>query len=209
MAATFDVPRRQWGNTGIEIPVIPMGTSTLGSMFGPVEEEDGFALVRRAIDIGVNHLDCSACYGDSLSKIEKALKSGLFRRDEVILTGRICGHGKKPVDYSADRAVSEIERQLDLLGIDHYDAVFIHDPVEIDPTLAKEGLLAGLHRLKDRGRVRNVGYGMYPHAFHLKTIESGEVDVLLTFNDFFPELQRSLIYPLFERFVQFPELSLS
>jgi len=62
--------------------------------------------------------------------------------------------------------------------------VLIHDPGRIEPTLAPGGTLPGLLRLKERGLVRNVGYGMRPHAFHLQAIETGEVDVLLTFSDY-------------------------
>lgn len=80
--------------------------------------------------------------------------------------------------------ISDIENQLEILGMDYFDAMFIHDPVKIDPTLAKGGTLAGLLEAKKRGLVHNVGYGMNPHEFHLKAIATGDVDVLLTFNDY-------------------------
>ena len=71
-----------------------------------------------------------------------------------------------------------------MLGMDYFDAMFVHDTREIEPTLAKDGTLAGLLKAKSRGLVRNVGYGMKPHHFHLKVIETGDVDVLLTFSDY-------------------------
>ena len=70
------------------------------------------------------------------------------------------------------------------MGTDYFDALSIHDPRDIDPTLEKDGTLSGLLKLKDRGLARNLGYAMNPHPFHLKAIETGELDVLLTFNDF-------------------------
>jgi len=60
----------------------------------------------------------------------------------------------------------------------------IHDPPEIEPTLEKGGSLEGLLKCKARGLVRNIGYGMRQHDFHVKTIATGDVDFLLCFNDF-------------------------
>ena len=62
--------------------------------------------------------------------------------------------------------------------------MFIHDPREIDPTLTKNGTFSGLLQLKSRGLARNVGFAMNPHHFHLQAIETGDVDNLLTFNDY-------------------------
>ena len=105
-------------------------------------------------------------------------------QSEVIISGRVCCHSGEDTDYSAEHAISDVENQLEILGMDYFDAMFIHDPHKIEPTLAKDGTLAGLLKLKSSGLVRNVGYGMNPHDSHLKAIETGDVDVLLTFNDY-------------------------
>ena len=184
MSKEFNVPRRRWGKSNIEIPVIPFGTQGFGNNFGFVSDDDACALIRRAVDIGVNHFDSALCYGDSVRKLGLAIKTGVIKRDEAIISGRVCCHGGEDIDYSAEHAISEVERQLEMLGMDYFDAMFIHDPREIEPTLAKDGTLSGLLKAKSRGLVRNVGYGMRPHDFHLKAIETGDVDVLLTFNDY-------------------------
>lgn len=184
MANEFNVPRRRWGKSNIEIPVIPFGTQGFGNNFGFVSDDDACALIRRAVDIGVNHFDCARCYGDSVRKLGLAIKTGVIKRDEVIISGRLCCHGGEQIDYSAEHAVSEVEKQLEMLGMDYFDAMLIHDPGQIDPTLWKDGTLAGLLKAKSCGLVRNVGYGMNPHSFHLQAIETGDVDVMLTFNDY-------------------------
>jgi len=195
MTNKFNVPRRRWGKSNIEIPVIPFGTQGFGNHFGFVSDEDACKLIRRAVDIGVNHFDSALCYGDSVRKLGVALKTGVIKREEVIIDGRICCHVSyewdgtdytmnNKINYSADYAINNIERQLELLGIDYFDAMLIHDPREIDPTLEKNGTLDGILKLKSKGVVKNVGYGMRPHDFHLKAIETGNVDVLLTFNDY-------------------------
>ena len=184
------LPRRRLGKTELMIPVIPFGTQGFGNNFGFVEDETAVALVKHAISLGVNHFDCARCYGDSLRKLGLALRE--IPRESVIITGRLCCHsaaqwgfyGEGDPDYSAERVVRDVEDQLTILGTDYFDGMLIHDPKEIEPTLAKGGTLDGMLRLKARGLVRNVGYGMRQHDFHLKAIATGEVDFLLCFNNF-------------------------
>jgi aryl-alcohol dehydrogenase-like predicted oxidoreductase len=148
------------------------------------------ALIKHALTLGVNHFDCARCYGDSLRKLGVALRE--IPREEVIITGRLCCHsaaqwgfyGEGTPDYSAERVIADVEDQLALLGTDYFDGLLIHDPLQIEPTLAKGGTLEGLLRLKARGLVRYVGYGLRQHDFHLKAIATGEVDLLLCFNDY-------------------------
>ena len=61
-------PRRRWGKTELSIPVIPFGTQGFGGHFGPVDDEEAMGLMRRAVDLGVNHFDCARCYGDSTAQ---------------------------------------------------------------------------------------------------------------------------------------------
>ena len=184
------VPRRVLGKTGLSIPVIPFGTQGFGNHFGFVADEDAVALVKHSVALGVNHFDCARCYGDSLRKLGLALRE--IPREDVIVTGRLCCHSGAPwgvygdgePDFSADRVVRDVEDQLAVLGTDYFDGMLIHDPPRMEPTLAKDGNLAGLLRLKARGLVRNVGYGMRPHEFHRQAIATGDVDFLLCFGDY-------------------------
>ena len=184
------VPRRVLGKTGLSIPVVPFGTQGFGNHFGFVTDEDAVALVKHAVALGVNHFDCARCYGDSLRKLGVALRE--VPRLDVIITGRLCchsgaswgGYGDGEPDFSAERVLRDVEDQLAMLGIDHFDGMLIHDPPRMEPTLAKGGTLAGLLKLKARGVVRNVGYGMRPHEFHRQAIATGDVDFLLCFSDY-------------------------
>ena len=189
-AARLPLPRRRLGKTELEIPVVPFGTQGFGNNFGFVSDEDAVDLIKHAVSLGVNHFDCARCYGDSLRKLGLALRE--IPREDVILTGRLCCHsaaewgfyGEGDPDYSHDRVVRDVEDQLTLLGTDYFDGVLIHDPPRIEPTLAKDGTLAGLLELKVRGLVRNVGFGMQPHDFHVAAIATGDVDFMLCFNDY-------------------------
>jgi aryl-alcohol dehydrogenase-like predicted oxidoreductase len=190
MGAISPIARRTLGRTGLSIPVVPFGTQGFGNHFGPVSDEDAVALIHRAVALGVNQFDCARCYGDSMRKLALSLRE--IPRDQVILTGRLCCHsaaewgyyGEGRPDYSAERAIADVEDQLAGLGTSYFDGMLIHDPPEIEPTLAPGGTLEGLLRLKEQGLVRNVGYGMRPHDFHLAALATGQVDFLLCFNDY-------------------------
>jgi len=191
------VPRRRWGRSSLSIPVIPFGTQGFGNMFGAVAEEEATSLVRRAIELGVNHFDCARCYGDSLRKLGRALRG--IPRDSYIVSGRACLHRDRgdalhpdrprhPDDWlpaaSADALVRDVEEQLEYLGIGYFDALLIHDPPDMERCLGANGALAGGLSLQRRGLVRHLGFGMRPHDFHRRAIDTGDVDVLLCFNDY-------------------------
>ena len=86
-------PRRRWGKTELDIPVIPFGPQGFGDKFGPVSDDEAKRLIRRAVDVGVNHFDCARCYGDLLRKFSLAIKDGVVGREEIIISGRVCCHG--------------------------------------------------------------------------------------------------------------------
>jgi len=189
--ARLSPPRRRLGRTELSIPVIPFGTQGFGSHFGFVADEEAVALVKHAVSLGVNHFDCARCYGDSMRKLGLALRE--IPRNDVIITGRLCCHSGAPwggyhgegeADFSADRAIRDVEDQLEILGTDYFDGMLIHDPTRIEPTLEKDGTLAGLLQLKARGQVRHVGYGMRQHHFHQQVIATGDVDLILCFSDY-------------------------
>jgi D-threo-aldose 1-dehydrogenase len=181
------VPRRRWGKSNLSIPVIPYGTQGFGNHFGDVDENAATGLIHQAVDLGVNHFDCARCYGDSLRKLGPGLSD--IPRERYLVSGRLCLHNvrsdlQNPIRPTAEDAIKDVEDQLSLLGIEYFDAVLVHDPPEMDPVLAAGGALEGLLRLKEQGKVRNVGFGMRPHAFHQQALATGLVDVMLTFSDF-------------------------
>ena len=188
--ASLSIPRRRLGRTELSIPVVPFGTLGFSNQFGFVSDEDAVALIKHAISLGVNHFDGARCYGDSLRKLALAMKE--IPRKDVIITGRVCchsgaewgGYGEGTPDYSAERVVADVEDQLQWLDIDYFDGVLIHDPIDIEPTLKKGGTLEGILRCKTRRLTKFAGYGMGPHDFHLKAIATGDVDFILTFNDY-------------------------
>ena len=180
--------RRRWGRSELSIPVLSFGTMGISGYFGQVTDEDGVDLIYRAMELGVNHFDCSPCYGDSMHKLGLAV-SGM-PRESFIVSGRVCLHDDEDTPYdhalppTRDAVILEAESQLARLGLAYFDALFIHDPDDIGRALAPGGALNGLLSLKERGSARSIGFAMRSHADHLRALLTGEMDVLLTYDDY-------------------------
>jgi D-threo-aldose 1-dehydrogenase len=178
------VPRRRLGRTELMVPVTPVGTQAFSNVFKEITDDDAMALIRHAVDLGLNHFDCSMCYGDSMRRLAIALREGVIYREDILLTGRLCCHGTDPWLYSADRVRATVEAQLELLGISQFDAVLVHDPQDFDAVMAPGGVLDGLQSLKQQGSIAGIGLGLNPIENHLRALEENRLDCLLFFANY-------------------------
>jgi pyridoxine 4-dehydrogenase len=139
---------------GGELTVRRMGFGTLRVMHaGP---EGARALLRRAVDLGVNLIDTADVYGPELSEqyIGEALYP--YPEDLVIATkgGQVHVHGKPCPDCSPDHLRKAFEGSLRRLRLETIDLYQLHNP---DPEVPLEECLGTLAELRSQGKVRNVG----------------------------------------------------
>ncbi|WP_320194762.1 aldo/keto reductase family oxidoreductase [Agrobacterium rosae] len=132
-------------------------------VFGPPKDHDGaLAVLRAAIEAGVNHIDTSDFYGPHITNqlIREALHP--YTDDLVIVTkiGAKRGEDKSwNLASSPDELTSAVHDNLRNLGLDVMDVVNlrvmfdVHDPAEgsIEP------LLTPLAELQRQGLVRHIG----------------------------------------------------
>ena len=59
---------RDLGQTGMRVSEISLGTWAFGGDWGTVSEDDAYAALNRAVDLGVNFLDTADVYGDGRSE---------------------------------------------------------------------------------------------------------------------------------------------
>src|SRR6516165_936447 len=55
--------RRRFGNTDLTVSIIGLGCYGMSGAYGPADDAESIATIRRALDLGVNFLDTSASYG--------------------------------------------------------------------------------------------------------------------------------------------------
>jgi uncharacterized protein len=167
-SGSASIPRRPFGNTGVEVSCIGVGGSHLGDVKDPNEAVRN---VHEAIDAGITFFDNAWEYHDG--KSEEILGRALVgRRDRAFLMTKVCTHGR-----DATVAMQQLEESLTRLGTDHLDLWQIHECVyDDDPELifAKGGVVEALSLAKRQGKVRFVGFtGHKDPSIHLKMLSHG------------------------------------
>lgn len=172
---------RRLGRTEIRAKALGLGCAFFGQK-DAVTDRDAINGVRRAIDLGLDFVDTSPLYGESERRVGLALEDGY--RNRVFLQTKTGTHPERRHDYSAAATRWSVENSLTLLKTDHFDSVLIHDPPDIEHALKPGAALDELLKMKREGMVRHIGLGVRSHDFHIRAIETGHIDVVLTYLDY-------------------------
>jgi aryl-alcohol dehydrogenase-like predicted oxidoreductase len=143
------------GRTGLRVSVAGLGCggfSRLGLGTGG-GEDNAIAIIRGAIELGVNLFDTAAAYGTE-NVLGKAVKS--MARDSVV----ICT--KAPFSWSSGRAdpagiVANLDNSLRQLDTDYIDVYQLHGMPPANYPHALEELAPVLLRERDKGKFRFLG----------------------------------------------------
>ncbi len=156
---------RPLGNTGIEVPLIGLGTVKLGRDQGvryprPFTIPDAraaAALLKKARELGVNLLDTAPAYGTSEERLGALI--GAERDHWIICTkvGEEFSNGVSRFDFSPEHTRRSVERSLERLRTDRLDIVLIHSSGADVEILENLGTLDALRELQASGRVRAIG----------------------------------------------------
>jgi aryl-alcohol dehydrogenase-like predicted oxidoreductase len=152
------------GQTGLFVSELCLGTMTFGgdgmwTAIADVEQDGATALVKAALDAGVNFIDTANVYSNGLSErmTGRALKDlGVARSDVVIATKALGPMGDGINDRGASRyhLMHQIDASLERLGLDHVDLYQIHG---WDPATPIEQTLRALDAIVRSGRARYIG----------------------------------------------------
>ncbi len=178
---TNPLPRRRLGRTELEVTCLGMGGAGLGR--GDVTDDEAIEAVHRAIDLGINYLDTAPLYGESERRVGLAFADSGWR-EKIYLATKTGTHPEWRGDYSAAGTRRSVENSLRLLNTDYLDVCLVHDPDSMDPVVAKGGALDELQRMREEGLIKFIGLGVRQHEFHKIAIETGVVDVILTYLDY-------------------------
>ena len=148
---------RNLGETGMRVSEISLGTWAFGGDWGTVGEDDAYAALNRAIDLGANFLDTADVYGDGHSEklIGRLLKD---RPNDEIFVATKAGRRLDPhtaEGYNRENLTAFVERSLRNLGVEALDLLQLHCP----PTEAyrQDSTFEALDELQREGKIRNHG----------------------------------------------------
>jgi aryl-alcohol dehydrogenase-like predicted oxidoreductase len=119
-----------------------------------VAREDIYALVRRALDLGINYFDTASGYADSESLLGEALRG--VPRDRYYVSSKLFPlRGRRFLDAAEARRL--VERSLRSLRVDALDILYLHrvTPAFYRETL--ERLMPVLLDLRAEGKIRCIG----------------------------------------------------
>ena len=156
---------RPLGRTGQFVSEICLGTMTFhgGAGFwkaiGTVDQAGSTALVKRALEKGVNFFDTANVYSEGQSEMQlgQALRDLAAPREDVIIATKVRGRmgpGPNAVGLSRGHIMDEIAASLKRLGLDYVDLFQIHG---FDALTPLEETLRALDDCVSRGLVRTIG----------------------------------------------------
>ncbi|MEU8800028.1 aldo/keto reductase [Spirillospora sp. NPDC048819] len=151
--------QRTLGRQGLVASAIGYGTMGLTIAYGPADEQEGIAAIRRAYELGITFFDTAELYGLGTGSNEilvgRAVKDF---RDEVVLatkfgfdlsSGRISGLNSRP-----DNIRKVADNSLRYLDVDHIDVLYQH---RVDPDVPIEDVAGTVKELIEAGKVKYFG----------------------------------------------------
>jgi aryl-alcohol dehydrogenase-like predicted oxidoreductase len=156
-----------WQLGGLVVNRLGFGAMRLtqrGPAFGadaaPSDRAQAIAVLRRAVQLGVNHIDTAAFYFSALRSANELINSALAPYpDDLVIVSKV-GPGRGPSGEWTDAARpdqlrSQVEENLRQLGRDHLDVVNLRRMPSMGPSIAEH--FGALADLRDTGLIRYLG----------------------------------------------------
>lgn len=175
---------RPLGRTGLQVPILGFGASSLGQEFRSVTLDEALRSVRVALDCGLNFIDTSPFYGRGMSEVLLGVALKGVPRDHYTLCTKLGRYDLTHFDFSARRVAESVDVSLHRLGTDHLDIVLCHDIefVEMQPVV--DETIPALRQLVQSGKVRYIGFSGYPQKIFRTICDQTDVDCALSYNQY-------------------------
>lgn len=171
---------RRFGRTELQMPVLSCGGMRYQFKWQDVEpgeipgdnQANVEATIRRALELGINHIETARGYGTSEMQLGRILPT--LPRDGMLVQTKVAP------GPDADEFLRTFDRSLDYLGLDYVDLLALHGINHrefLDWSLRKNGCLAAARKLQAEGRARFIGFSSHATTdIILQAVESDEFD---------------------------------
>jgi len=175
---------RPLGKTGLQLPVLSFGASSLGQEFRQVTLDDAIRSVRVALDLGLNFIDTSPFYGRGMSEVLLGVALRDVARDRFILGTKLGRYDLHHFDFSARRASESIDISLHRMRVEYLDIVLCHDIEFVEMQQIVDETLPALRKARDAGKLRFIGISGYPMKIFKFVLDQTDLDVVLSYNQY-------------------------
>jgi aryl-alcohol dehydrogenase-like predicted oxidoreductase len=149
--------QRRLGTQGLTVSALGLGCMGMSHSYGPADEDEAVATLRRAVELGVTLFDTANAYGRGHNEqlVGRVLAD---HRDQVAVATKfgIVGQrdGRMLVDGSPAYVQACCEESLEHLGTDTIDLYYLH---RVDPAVPIEETVGAMANLVIAGKVRYLG----------------------------------------------------
>lgn len=173
---------RPLGRSGIELPILSFGASSLGAEFREIGFEEAMAALRVALDLGINFIDTSPFYGRGMSEVLLGMGLRGVPRDSYLLGTKLGRYSLEHFDFSAQRVEESVHVSMHRLGTDYLDVLLLHDIEFVPLAQIWEETLPAVMKLKEQGKIRAVGVSCYPLKPFEEVLDHADLDCVLSYN---------------------------
>ncbi len=176
--------RRVLGRTGLSLPILSFGASSLGQEFRSVQLDEALAAVRVALDCGLDFIDTSPFYGRGMSEVLLGIALRGVPRDSYTLCTKLGRYDLQHFDFSAKRVAESLDVSLHRLGTDHLDVILCHDIEFVPMQQIVDVTLPALRHAQQQGKVRWIGFSGYPQKIFRFICDQTDIDCVLSYNQY-------------------------
>jgi len=175
---------RVLGKTGLELPIVSFGASSLGQEFHQVRLDDAMSSVHVALECGMNFIDTSPFYGRGMSEVLLGVALRDVPRDSYNLCTKLGRYDLTHFDFSAKRVRESVDVSLHRLGTDHLDIILCHDIEFVPMQQIVDETIPELRKIQQQGKVRFIGVSGYPQKLFRFICDQIDIDCVLSYNQY-------------------------
>ncbi len=175
---------RLLGKTGLKLPVLGFGSSSLGQEFRSVTLDEALQSVRVALDCGLNFIDTSPFYGRGLSEVLLGVALRGVPREHFKLCTKLGRYDLDHFDFGARRVAESVDVSLHRLGTDHLDIILCHDIEFVKLRQIVDETIPALRKIQQAGKARFIGFSGYPQKLFRFICDQTDVDCVLSYNQY-------------------------
>ena len=177
--------KRPLGKTGLQLPILGFGASSIGQEFRRVNLDEALKSVHVALECGLTFIDTSPFYGRGMSEVLLGMALRDVPRETYTLCTKLGRYDLGHFDFSARRVAESVDVSLHRLGTDHLDIILCHDKFEFVPMQQiVDETIPALRIIQKQGKARFIGFSGYPQKIFRFICDQTEVDCVLSYNQY-------------------------